>query len=98
MGNSGSGTSPLRIFVKKRNFECLSLGVDTAHVLHGRSRVMIYADFMKNFRAQFENDLGETITVRVHIPYSWFYPSPLPKKNGKIAKKQGKLGKFQIFP
>ncbi|XP_050371935.1 beta-amylase 1, chloroplastic [Argentina anserina] len=45
----------------KRNYEYLSLGVDTLPVLKGRTPVQCYADFMRAFRDNFKHLLGDTI-------------------------------------
>jgi hypothetical protein len=47
----------------KRNNEYLSLGVDTLPVLKGRSPVQCYSDFMRAFRDNFKDLLGDTIVV-----------------------------------
>lgn len=51
----------------RRNHEYISLGCDTLPVLKGRTPVECYSDFMRAFRDRFENLLGDTIVVSVHI-------------------------------
>lgn len=42
--------------------ECLSLGIDELPVLHGRTALEVYRDFVASFRAAFDDVLGTTIT------------------------------------
>lgn len=49
----------------RRNYEYLSLGCDTLPVLKGRSPVQIYSDYMRSFRDNFQDLLGETVVVCV---------------------------------
>ncbi|KAG5030065.1 hypothetical protein GLYMA_05G219200v4 [Glycine max] len=46
----------------RRNIEYISLGCDILPVLHGRSPIQAYADFMRNFRDTFGSLLGVIIT------------------------------------
>lgn len=50
----------------RRNIEYISLGCDILPVLHGRSPIQAYADFMRNFRDTFGSLLGVIITVRFY--------------------------------
>lgn len=50
----------------RRNHEYLSLGCDTLPVLKGRTPVQCYADFMRAFRDNFKNAIGDTIVVIFH--------------------------------
>ncbi|KAH7352670.1 hypothetical protein KP509_19G057400 [Ceratopteris richardii] len=45
----------------RRNYEYLSLGCDTLPVLNGRTPVLAYTDFMRNFRDEFSDYLGDVI-------------------------------------
>ncbi|KAL8162252.1 hypothetical protein V2J09_013741 [Rumex salicifolius] len=45
----------------RRNYEYVSLGVDTMSVLKGRTPVECYSDFMSAFRDNFKHLLGDTI-------------------------------------
>lgn len=47
----------------KKSKEYISLGCDTLPVLHGRTPVQAYADFMKDFKETFGSFLGGVITV-----------------------------------
>lgn len=51
----------------RRNREYLSLSVDDLPVLHGRTPIQAYSDFMRSFRDCFKDYLGSVITVR-HPP------------------------------
>lgn len=46
-----------------RSFDYISLGCDTLPILQGRSPVQVYADFMRAFRDEFKEYLGEVIVV-----------------------------------
>ncbi|KAL3817896.1 hypothetical protein ACJIZ3_003801 [Penstemon smallii] len=46
----------------ERNMEYLSLGYDILPILHGRSPIQAYTDFMRNFRDTFRSFLGSIIT------------------------------------
>eukprot|EP00252_Welwitschia_mirabilis_P015510 TRINITY_DN3411_c0_g1_i1.p1 TRINITY_DN3411_c0_g1~~TRINITY_DN3411_c0_g1_i1.p1 ORF type:complete len:309 (-),score=32.03 TRINITY_DN3411_c0_g1_i1:95-1021(-) len=47
----------------RRNYEYVSLGADTLPVLKGRTPVQCYADFMRSFRENFKDLMGDTIVV-----------------------------------
>ncbi|KAM7466342.1 hypothetical protein LguiB_013904 [Lonicera macranthoides] len=68
----------------RRNFEYLSLGVDTLPVLKGRSPVQCYSDYMRAFRDKFQHLLGDTI-VEIQVGMGpageLRYPS-YPEQNG----------------
>lgn len=48
----------------RRSTEYISLGCDILPVLHGRSPIQAYTDFMRSFRDFFRPVLGVVITVR----------------------------------
>lgn len=50
----------------RRNYEYVSLGCDTLPVLKGRTPVQCYSDFMRAFRDNFRNLLGDTVVVIIH--------------------------------
>ena len=56
----------------RRNYEYLSLGCDSLPVLKGRSPIQVYSDFMRDFRDEFSEYLGEVIVVRALVNH--FYP------------------------
>ena len=47
----------------RRNAEYISLGADSIPALQGRTPVQCYADFMRSFRDNFEDLLGDVIMV-----------------------------------
>jgi hypothetical protein len=49
----------------RRNTEYLSLGVDTVALLRGRTPIQVYHDFMRSFKDEFSDFLGEIITVSI---------------------------------
>ncbi|GMY26960.1 beta-amylase 1, chloroplastic-like [Fagus crenata] len=81
----------------KRNNEYLSLGVDTLPVLKGRSPVQCYSDFMRAFRDNFKDLLGDTI-VEIQVGMGpageLRYPS-YPESNG--TWKFPGIGAFQCY-
>uniref|UniRef100_A0A7N0UGI3 Beta-amylase n=1 Tax=Kalanchoe fedtschenkoi TaxID=63787 RepID=A0A7N0UGI3_KALFE len=81
----------------RRNYEYLSLGCDTLPVLKGRSPVQCYADFMRAFRDNFKNLLGDTlveIQVGMGPAGELRYPS-YPEKDG-VWRFPG-VGAFQCY-
>ncbi|KAH9307369.1 hypothetical protein KI387_035280, partial [Taxus chinensis] len=68
----------------RRNYEYISLGCDELPVLKGRTPVQCYADFMRSFKENFQDLLGETI-VEVQVGMGpageLRYPS-YPEANG----------------
>ncbi|KAM7253917.1 hypothetical protein ACFE04_031599 [Oxalis oulophora] len=81
----------------RRNYEYLSLGVDTLPVLKGRSPVQCYADFMRAFRDTFSHLLGDTI-VEIQVGMGpageLRYPS-YPEQDG-VWRFPG-IGAFQCY-
>lgn len=67
----------------RRNYEYVSLGCDTLPVLKGRTPVQCYADFMRAFRDNFRNLLGNTIVVML-ICASKFFQSSLDARQRKF--------------
>nr|GMD70077.1 beta-amylase 1, chloroplastic [Ipomoea batatas] len=81
----------------RRNYEYVSLSVDTLPVLKGRTPVQCYSDFMVAFRDEFHHLLGETI-VEIQVGMGpageLRYPS-YPEQNG--TWKFPGIGAFQCF-
>nr|GMD72116.1 beta-amylase 1, chloroplastic [Ipomoea batatas] len=81
----------------RRNYEYVSLSVDTLPVLKGRTPVQCYSDFMVAFRDEFRHLLGETI-VEIQVGMGpageLRYPS-YPEQNG--TWKFPGIGAFQCF-
>ncbi|KAJ7556073.1 hypothetical protein O6H91_05G067600 [Diphasiastrum complanatum] len=81
----------------RRNYEYLSLGCDSLPVLHGRTPVQAYADFMRNFRNNFKELLGEVV-VEVQVGMGpageMRYPG-YPERDG-IWRFPG-IGEFQCY-
>ncbi|CAK9169270.1 unnamed protein product [Ilex paraguariensis] len=83
----------------RRNMEYLSLGCDILPVLHGRSPIQAYADFMKNFRNTFRLFLGGIITgiqVGMGPAGELRYPS-CPSQKLTRAWRSRELGEFQCY-
>lgn len=66
----------------RRSLEYISLGCDVLPILHGRSPLQAYTDFMRHFRETFKAFLGTTITVRCLVScfYAVFYIM-IPRKD-----------------
>ncbi|KAK3030636.1 hypothetical protein RJ639_035840 [Escallonia herrerae] len=83
----------------RRNMEYISLGCDILPVLHGRSPIQAYADFMRNFRDTFRSFLGGLITgvqVGMGPAGELRYPSCPSQKLG-WAWRSRELGDFQCY-
>nr|GMD62937.1 beta-amylase 1, chloroplastic [Ipomoea batatas] len=81
----------------RRNYEYVSLGVDTLPVLKGRTPVQCYSDFMGAFRDEFHHLLGETIVeIQVGMGPAGELRYPFyPEQNG--TWKFPGIGAFQCF-
>lgn len=81
----------------RRNYEYISLGADTLPVLKGRTPVQCYADFMRAFRDNFKQHLGDTI-VEIQVGMGpageLRYPS-YPEQNG--TWRFPGIGAFQCY-
>ncbi|KAJ0035260.1 hypothetical protein Pint_25200 [Pistacia integerrima] len=81
----------------RRNYEYVSLGCDTVPALKGRTPVQCYADFMRAFRDNFNQYLGDTI-VEIQVGMGpageLRYPS-YPELNG--TWKFPGIGAFQCY-
>uniref|UniRef100_A0A5B7BQV4 Beta-amylase n=1 Tax=Davidia involucrata TaxID=16924 RepID=A0A5B7BQV4_DAVIN len=83
----------------RRNMEYISLGCDILPVLHGRSPIQAYADFMRNFRDTFRPFLGGIITgiqVGMGPAGELRYPS-CPSLKLSWAWRSRELGEFQCY-
>lgn len=83
----------------RRNKEYVSLGCDTLPVLHGRSPIQTYADFMRSFRDNFRPFLGGIITgvqVGMGPAGELRYPS-CPSQKLSWAWRSRELGEFQCY-
>ncbi|KAL5542461.1 hypothetical protein UlMin_010171 [Ulmus minor] len=81
----------------RRNYEYISLGCDSIPVLKGRTPIQCYADFMRSFRDNFKDHLGDTI-VEIQVGMGpageLRYPS-YPEQNG--TWRFPGIGAFQCF-
>lgn len=83
----------------RRNMEYISLGCDVLPVLHGRSPIQVYTDFMRNFRDTFRPFLGGIITgiqVGMGPAGELRYPS-CPSQKLAWAWRTRELGEFQCY-
>eukprot|EP00252_Welwitschia_mirabilis_P025085 TRINITY_DN7702_c0_g2_i1.p1 TRINITY_DN7702_c0_g2~~TRINITY_DN7702_c0_g2_i1.p1 ORF type:complete len:386 (-),score=54.10 TRINITY_DN7702_c0_g2_i1:143-1252(-) len=81
----------------RRNFEYVSLGADCLPLLKGRTPIQCYADFMRSFRDNFEDLMGNTILeiqVGMGPAGELRYPS-YPEANG--TWKFPGIGAFQCY-
>ncbi|KAL5572844.1 hypothetical protein UlMin_022441 [Ulmus minor] len=51
----------------RRNTECLSWGIDKERVLKGRTGVEVYYDYMRSFRAEFDEFFEDGIITEIEI-------------------------------
>ncbi|XP_059662183.1 beta-amylase 1, chloroplastic-like [Cornus florida] len=83
----------------RRNMEYISLGCDILPVLHGRSPIQAYADFMRNFRDTFRPFFGGIITgiqVGMGPAGELRYPS-CPSQKLTWSWRSRELGEFQCY-
>ncbi|XP_057477649.1 beta-amylase 3, chloroplastic-like [Actinidia eriantha] len=83
----------------RKNMEYISLGCDILPVLHGRSPIQAYTDFMRNFRDTFRPFLGGIITgiqVGMGPAGELRYPS-CPSQKLTWAWHFRELGEFQCY-
>ncbi|XP_057956937.1 beta-amylase 1, chloroplastic isoform X2 [Malania oleifera] len=81
----------------RRNYEYVSLGCDSLPVLKGRTPVQCYSDFMRAFRDNFHNLLGDTI-VEIQVgmgPAGELRFPSYPEQNG--TWKFPGIGAFQCY-
>ncbi|CAM8934724.1 unnamed protein product [Rhodiola kirilowii] len=82
------------------SMEYISLGCDHLPVLHGRSPIQVYADFMRNFRDAFRHSFNTTITgIQVGMGPSGELKYPLAPPSQKLAwdRQSHELGEFQCY-
>lgn len=81
----------------RRNPECLSWGIDKERVLRGRTAVEVYFDYMRSFRAEFNDYFEDGIISMIGIGLGpcgeLRYPSN-PVKNGW---RYPGIGEFQCY-
>ncbi|KAL2653369.1 hypothetical protein R1flu_021497 [Riccia fluitans] len=80
-----------------RNYEYLSLGCDNLPVLKGRTPVQAYCDFMRSFRDNFKDLLGETI-IEIQVgmgPAGELRFPGYPEQNGRWRFPG--IGEFQCY-
>jgi beta-amylase len=82
---------------ERRNYEYISLGCDNLPVLKGRTPVQCYSDFMRSFKENFTDLMGETV-VEIQVGMGpageLRYPS-YPESNG--TWKFPGIGAFQCY-
>ena len=62
--------NPDILFTNKRgmkSYDYISFGCDTLPILQGRSPVQVYADFMRGFRDEFKDYIGEVLVVYIYV-------------------------------
>lgn len=81
----------------RHNPECLSWGIDKERVLRGRTAVEVYFDYMRNFRAEFDEYFEDGIISMIQIGLGpcgeLRYPS-FPVKHGW---RYPGIGEFQCY-
>ncbi|ESQ39651.1 hypothetical protein EUTSA_v10001222mg, partial [Eutrema salsugineum] len=81
----------------RRNFECLNWCIDKERVLHGRTGIEVYFDFMRSFRSEFDDFFEEGLITAIEIGLGASgelkYPS-FPERMGWIYPG---IGEFQCY-
>ncbi|CAD5334015.1 unnamed protein product [Arabidopsis thaliana] len=81
----------------RRSFECLNWSIDKERVLHGRTGIEVYFDFMRSFRSEFDDFFVEGLIAAVEIGLGASgelkYPS-FPERMGWIYPG---IGEFQCY-
>ncbi|KAL0827115.1 hypothetical protein Bca101_050792 [Brassica carinata] len=81
----------------RRSFECMNWSVDKERVLHGRTGVEVYFDFMRSFRSDFDDLFVEGMIAAIEIGLGASgelkYPS-FPERMGWIYPG---IGEFQCY-
>ncbi|KFK31577.1 hypothetical protein AALP_AA6G130300 [Arabis alpina] len=81
----------------RRSFECLNWSIDKERVLHGRTGIEVYFDFMRSFRSEFDDLFveGQIAAIEIGLGASGElkYPS-FPERMGWIYPG---IGEFQCY-
>ncbi|GAQ84938.1 beta-amylase [Klebsormidium nitens] len=81
----------------RRNSEYLSLGVDTWALLRGRTPIQCYHDFMRSFKDEFTDYLGETITeIQIGLGPAGELRYPSYPESSEMWRFPG-IGEFQCY-
>ncbi|KAF3449207.1 hypothetical protein FNV43_RR09935 [Rhamnella rubrinervis] len=81
----------------RRNTECLSWGIDKERVLQGRTGVEVYFDFMRSFRAKFDDLFAEGIICAVEIGLGASGELKYPSFSERMGWRYPGIGEFQCY-
>ncbi|PQM38652.1 beta-amylase 8 [Prunus yedoensis var. nudiflora] len=81
----------------RRNTECLSWGLDKERVLHGRTGVEVYFDFMRSFRTEFDDLFAEGLISAVEIGLGSSGELKYPSFSGRMGWRYPGVGEFQCY-
>ncbi|XP_050375624.1 beta-amylase 8 [Argentina anserina] len=81
----------------RRNTECLSWGIDKERVLHGRTGVEVYFDFMRSFRTEFDDLFGEGYISAVEIGLGASGELKYPSFSERMGWRYPGIGEFQCY-
>lgn len=81
----------------RRNTECLSWGIDKQRVLGGRTGVEVYFDYMRSFRAEFDDLFAEGLISAVEIGLGASGELRFPSFPERLGWKYPGIGEFQCY-
>ncbi|KAK3006457.1 hypothetical protein RJ639_015695, partial [Escallonia herrerae] len=81
----------------RRNTECLSWGIDKERVLKGRTGIEVYFDFMRSFRAEFDDLFAEGLIAAVEIGLGASGELKYPSFSERNGWRYPGIGEFQCY-
>ncbi|KAK1286434.1 Beta-amylase 8 [Acorus calamus] len=81
----------------RRNTECLSWGIDKERVLKGRTGIEVYFDFMRSFRAEFDDLFSERLISAVEIGLGASGELKYPSFPERLGWRYPGIGEFQCY-
>ncbi|WVZ78033.1 hypothetical protein U9M48_025810 [Paspalum notatum var. saurae] len=81
----------------RKNTECLSWGIDKERVLHGRTGIEVYFDFMRSFHMEFRNLSEEGLISSIEIGLGASGELRYPSCPERTGWKYPGIGEFQCY-
>ncbi|KAK4476585.1 hypothetical protein RD792_015742 [Penstemon davidsonii] len=81
----------------RRDSECLSWGVDKERVLRGRTALEVYFDYMRSFRAEFDEFFDDGIISRIVVGLGPCGELRYPSNPVKHGWRYPGIGEFQCY-
>ncbi|XP_057980842.1 beta-amylase 2, chloroplastic-like isoform X2 [Malania oleifera] len=81
----------------RRNFECLTWGIDKERVLRGRTAVEVYFDYMRSFRVEFDEFFEDGIISEIEIGLGPCGELRYPSYPAKHGWRYPGIGEFQCY-